>query len=1061
MSQTYDIVLKSHINEVLILDLDEIFSLKKAMPSDRKHCCLKKSMYIMHPNKITDSNMKSILSFILLMFLSSVSYSQYYSTGQDPANTKWKQINTADFRIVFPANYEAKARYLAILFQDLKEKGGKDLTHIPKKFSILLHTQSATSNGLVAWAPKRMELYSTPPQNDDTQAWMDHLATHEYRHVLQMDKLEQGFTRILNVILGQQATALVVGLYLPPWFMEGDAVCAETALSESGRGRSAEFEQEMRAQLLEKGAYSYDKAAMGSYKGFVPNRYTLGYYLVGKSRIHYGDYMWDNTLNKIGEAPMKINCLSANLKHGMMNKRSALYQELKKKQDSYLKADYKVEVIDWNEVEKLNKHRDGKLMLYADVMSELKWEWQNQDFETKTTQIKPLVQEKTIYTNYRYPHISEQGLLLMKSGLADALSFVELDENGLEKEVFVPGFDYRTGFDYKNNKLLWSEYQADLRWQHGDKTVIVTYDLQTQTKRKYKLNSNCFAPVFSEDGKKILSVEVDSKGESTLSIIDAETASSIKRIAAKKNEFFMTPQWAKNDQTIVLIIQVNGEKRLIELDLETETRKLLYAADKTNISQPYVSDDYVFFTSSHTGINNIFAYEWENGHISQLTSSRFGARDPYYHQSKNALYYSDYSADGYTPIELDLASGLWKKLDGKQTGFKLAEQLSDQLGEKLQPDTSKLDQWQVKPYSRLAHTFKFHSWAPLFVAPDEAKVDIGISASSQNLLNTFFTTVGYKKEEGYENGQLYLNLSYQRFFPIFDSKLEYGIRSLSHTGRADDPSNTEDILIPLNTEWKQLEWENSVTLPFNLSSGKHATFLRPKFSYNIYKSTDFQSRILSDQFDPNDFVFNNIDRTFKELEYQIYFSHSIKSSQRDLQSLWAQYLRFDYRYSPTKDNNAGKVWSGIGQFNLPGFAKHHGISVYAGYQNRSKLSTSFGNAIKSPRGVSNLFGLDCATISLDYRMPLAYPDWNMGGLAYIKRVKMGAFIDYGIEKGKFINEEILFQFDNRITSLGLEFTADMHVLRLPIPLNLGFRLGYENQTNSVFADVLLSYSLAF
>ena len=1014
----------------------------------------------MHPNIITDSNMKSILSLVLLVFLSSVSYSQYYSTGQDPANTKWKQINTTDFRIVFPADYEAKAKYLASLFQDLKKKGGKDLNHTPKKFSVILHTQSATSNGLVAWAPKRMELYSTPPQNDDTQAWMDHLATHEYRHVLQMDKLEQGFTRILNAILGQQATALVVGLYLPPWFMEGDAVCSETALSVSGRGRSAEFEQEMRAQLLEKGAYSYDKAAMGSYKDFVPNRYTLGYYLVGKSRIHYGDYMWNNTLNKIGEAPMKVNCLSVSLKQGMMNKRSVLYQEFKQKQDAYLKTDHKVEIIDWKEVEKLNTHKDGKLMLYADVMSELKWEWQNQDAQIKKTHIKPLIEEKDIFTNYRYPHIGDEGLLLMKTGLADALSFVKLDKNGLEQEIFVPGFDYRTGFDYKNNKLLWSEYQSHLRWQHADKAVIVSYDIQTETKKKYKLEGNCFAPVFSEDGKKILSIEVDSKGESSLLIIDTETSSTIKRIAANKDEFFMTPQWAKNDQTIVLIVQANGGKKLIELDLETEGRKLLYDADKTNISQPHVSDDYVFFTSSRTGIDNIFAYEWENCQISQLTSSRFGARDPFYHQSKNKLYYSDYSSDGYTPIDLDLASGLWKKQDGEQSKFKLAEQLSDQLGEKLQPDTTNLDQWQVKPYSRLAHTFKFHSWAPLFVAPDDAKIDIGISVSSQNLLNTFFTTVGYKKEEGYENGQFYLNLSYQRFFPIFDSKLEYGKKSLSHIGRVDDPDNIEDIFIPLDTEWKQLEWENSVTLPFNLSSGKHATFLKPKLSYNIYKSTGFQSKVVSDLYDQNDFVFNYTDRTFKELEYQVYFSHSIKNSQRDLQSKWAQFLRLDYRYSPNEDS-VGEVWSGIGQFNLPGFAKHHGISVYAGYQNRSKLNSSFGNAIKSPRGVSNLFGLDCSLLSFDYRMPLAYPDWNLGGLAYIKRFKMGAFIDYGMEKGQYVHIENLIQFDNRITSAGLEFTADMHVLRLPIPVNLGFRLGYENETNSVFGDVLLSYSVAF
>lgn len=1004
--------------------------------------------------------MKTILYFLALMLISTASFSQYYSTGQEPSSLEWKQINTKDFRIVFPIQYESKARYLASLFQDLKTKAGKDLKHIPKKFSIVLHTQSATSNGLVVWAPKRMELYATAPQDGDSQDWLNHLATHEYRHIIQMDILERGFTRILNTLLGQQATALVVGLYLPGWFMEGDAVCMETALSESGRGRQPEFEQELRAQLLEKGAYSYDKAVLGSYKDFIPNRYTLGYYLVGKSREHYGDDFWKKTLRKVGEESMKVNCFSTGLKLGMMHKRNSVFDAFKERQAAYANAEFDVENIDWDQVQELNTHKDGKLTLYADVMSELKWEWQVQDRKLIAAPSKSIIQPKAIYTHYRFPHLSDEGdLLLSKTGLADALSFVSIDAQGKEKTVFIPGFDYRIGYDYKNGKLLWSEYKADLRWQHADKALMVSYDTKTGKRKTYKQKHNCFAPVFSKDGKRILTVEMHTDGTGALVIIDENTNEIIQRIKAGVNELFMTPQWAKNDESIVVMIQSNDEKCLVEIDLKSEKRRLLYRSGKTNISQPQISDQYVFFTSSHTGIDNIFAYEWESGQVSQLTSSRFGARDPYFDASHNTLYYSDYSADGYEPHAVDIDNCLWKKQEGELYQFPLAEQLSDQLGEKLHPDTSNLAQWHVKPYNRLAHSFNFHSWAPVFISPTEENMDIGISASSQNLLNTLFTTVGYKKQEGYDKGQFYLNLSYQRFFPIFNSKLEYGKPSLAYLGQRKNMSTGEDDTLPLDTEWKQLEWENSVSLPFNLSSGRHATFLRPKFSYNIYQFTDYQTQILSPGFNPQSYNLNIANRTFEELEYQLYFSHSIKASQRDLQSPWAQFLQVDYRNSLSKASNAGNVFSGIGLFHFPGLVKHHGLSVYAAYQHRTTLNTSFGNTIKSPRGVSNLLGLDCSIMSLDYRLPLAYPDWSLGGLAYIKRIKMGAFIDYGMEQGHYINTDNLrVNFDNKIASAGLEFTADMHVLRLPIPLNLGFRLGYENETNSVFGNLLLSYS---
>ncbi|RXQ95581.1 hypothetical protein EO244_06875 [Ancylomarina salipaludis] len=1003
--------------------------------------------------------MKTILYFLALMLISTASFSQYYSTGQEPSSLEWKQINTHDFRIVFPVQYESKARYLATLFQDLKAKAGKDLKHTPKKFSIVLHTQSATSNGMVVWAPKRMELYATAPQDGDNQDWLNHLATHEYRHIIQMDILERGFTRILNTLFGQQATALVVGLYLPAWFMEGDAVCVETALSESGRGRQPEFEQELKAQLLEKGTYSYDKAVLGSYKDFIPNRYTLGYYLVGKSRQHYGDEFWRNTLRKVGAESMKVNCFSTGLKLGMMHKRNQVFAELKERQAIHANTEFDVENIDWDQVQELNTHKDGKLTLYADVMSELKWEWQVQDKKRIAAPSKWITKPKAIYTHYRFPHLSDEGdLLLSKSGLADAQSFVSIDAQGTEKTVFIPGFDYRTGYDYKNGKLLWSEYKADLRWQHADKALIVSYDTKTGKRKTYKQKQNCYAPVFSGDGKRILAVEMHPDGTCALVIIDENTNEMIQRIKANGNAFFMTPQWAKNDKSIIVMIQSNDEKCLVDIDLKSEKRRVLYRAGKTNISQPLVSDRYVFFTSSHTGTDNIFAYEWESGQVSQLTSSRFGARDPYFDADHNTLYYSDYSADGYEPHAVDIDHCLWKKQEGEAYTFPLAGQLSDQLGEKLQADTLNLAQWQVKPYNRLTHTFNFHSWAPVFISPDEENMDIGISASSQNLLNTLFTTVGYRKQEGYDKGQFYLNLSYQRFFPIFNSKLEYGKPSLAYFGQRKNLSTGEDESLPLDTEWKQVEWENSVTLPFNLSSGRHSVFLRPKFSYNIYQFRDYQTQILSSEFNPQFYNLNIANRTLTELEYQLYFSHSVKASKRDLQSPWAQYLQFAYRNSPSKESNAGELWSALGQFNFPGFAKHHGISLYAGYQNRSELNTIFGNSIKSPRGVSDLFGFDCAIVSADYRMPIAYPDWSMGGLAYFKRIKMGAFIDYGIEKGHFIHNESLINFDNRITSAGLEFTADMHVLRLPIPLNLGFRLGYENETNAVFGNLLLSYS---
>ena len=156
---------------------------------------------------------------------------------------------------------------------------------------------------MVPIAPLRAEFYEMPSQNIYPQIWQDQLTLHEYRHVVQINKMRQGMTQGLYYIFGEQGVALVMGLWLPFWFIEGDAVYSETILSKSGRGRVPEFIYTLKAQVLDKKIYKYDKASFGSYKDFVPDHYTLGYQLVAKGIENYGIEMWDRTLDRVARRP--------------------------------------------------------------------------------------------------------------------------------------------------------------------------------------------------------------------------------------------------------------------------------------------------------------------------------------------------------------------------------------------------------------------------------------------------------------------------------------------------------------------------------------------------------------------------------------------------------------------------------------------------------------------------------------------------------------------------------------------------------------------------------------
>jgi len=52
------------------------------------------------------------LKFLLLIVFGLCAFfanAQYYLNGQDPASTKWKQLNTENFQVIFPEGYERNA----------------------------------------------------------------------------------------------------------------------------------------------------------------------------------------------------------------------------------------------------------------------------------------------------------------------------------------------------------------------------------------------------------------------------------------------------------------------------------------------------------------------------------------------------------------------------------------------------------------------------------------------------------------------------------------------------------------------------------------------------------------------------------------------------------------------------------------------------------------------------------------------------------------------------------------------------------------------------------------
>jgi hypothetical protein len=127
-------------------------------------------------------------------------------------------------------------------------------------------------------------------------------------------------------------------------------------------------------------------------------------------------------------------------------------------------------------------------------------------------------------------------------------------------------------------------------------------------------------------------------------------------------------------------------------------------------------------------------------------------------------------------------------------------------------------------------------------------------------------------------------------------------------------------------------------------------------------------------------------------------------------------------------------------FYSPGILQNHSFQASFNYQN-SDGAYAFNIEIPRISGYNNLNTSTKLrnTLLLDYKLPLFYPDAEIGPIAYIKRVKGGLFTDFeNIGKGS--------KFYAR--SYGFELSADMNLMRFYLPdFELAGKIIFTNETS--------------
>lgn len=958
---------------------------------------------------------KIVLVSILILWGIGHANGQFFQTGQDPSLIRWRQINTLDFKVIYPEEFENQAQRVAFILSKVYDYGWKTLNFHPHKISVVLHTRTVKSNGLVAWAPKRIELFTTPNQQIYSQDWLEQLGLHEFRHLVQMDKIQTELPLIIKGILGQQAAAIVVGAYLPFWFLEGDAVATETALSKSGRGRMAAFSMDYRAQLVEKGKFSFSKAYLGSYRNYVPDYYQLGYWMVAKSREQFGPDMWEKALQMIGRKPLSLTPLNSSLKSvtGLSTKN-----------------------------------------LYKKIFDDLKTEWQDSLRKRAIDSVKVITQRRKVYTQYIYPaYYNDSVVFAYRTSLDDIGRFVLIYPNGTQKVIFTPGAIFEESVSLENNLLIWAENRADIRWEHSDRSVIQVLNIDTKMRYEIHPENKLFSPVISPDLKSFAAVEVDPANNFYLSVFDLRSGELKFRVKTPDNQYFFTPRWDEKGERLFAILLSEKGKYLASVDLTTKKIEPLTEPTYANLRNPSWFKNKLIFTADFSGVDNLYWLDIKSGKISEAASVKFGADYPVVSPSGKQILFSSYTADGYELVTIPNSDSNQVIRSIQLQPVRLADKLAAQeLGV---PDLSKPDSigYSSRKYSKLGHIFNFHSWAPAYIDVDNYEIHPGASLFSQNVLGTAETRLGFNYNSADRTGEWELNFKYKGWYPEIEAQISDG-KFASTYRLVTNTIDQNNRIIRSDTTQERFTWQKiaaslDLRLPLNLSKGKYYRILYPEIKYSFTQETPGGNA--PDNFHPNH---------FQSLAYRVYFYNLLSQSAQNLMPRWGQQVDLIFQHTPFNGSDLGNIAGIQGALYFPGLTKNSGIRIYQGYQQRHFVGhTSFSDFVSFPRGFATYLNDKMYVSKIDYKLPLFYPDFSLGRFTYVKRIKSSLFYDYGWLSVPIIDSKgTIHPDDHQLTfrSTGIELTSDMHFFRFFAPVELGCRAYYRPDYQDWGFDLLLS-----
>jgi len=971
--------------------------------------------------------MKRLFAIVISVLAATLAASaQFYSVGNEPP-MKWSQITTPGFRVVYPAGLDSLAREYAYSLEKYRQVVGNTCYTAPNELyrnpmPVVLHPFNAYANGSVSWAPRIMNLYTTPEAYGmEAWPWIDQLTLHESRHVsqLQMGKFP-GLFRFFSAITGQLTTGALSAIYPGPALLEGDAVAAETALSRYGRGRSSQFLNYYKVSF-DAGQYrNFWKWRWDSQKYYTPDHYRAGYSLVAGMRATYGE----------------------------PNFTGIYYERLDRCAVRFFNLQRTVRQVSGKSFRKS----------YREIQQHFHEEWKAEDAvrEAKAPFMygEPVSRPDRLFDGYSNLHFLNGELLAKRAGLQRNTELVKVSEGGRGRhQQYLSSMASKIMVNPTDSSCWWTEYKPSLCWDMKSWSLLKTKDAAGK-ERTVAAGRRLYNVAIHESGKKIATAEYYAEGGSALDIFspEGELLDSIKAPAGLQ---VVEPVYVGD---VLYTTAVNSEGYEI---YRVPDWTVIAGPIFSQMAAPICKDGRIWFLCEASGQMELHSVDPAYGEILRHTSTHYGIGSFAFSPDGAELFYTTLSPDSKGVYKLKTSSLIALEEDFLPTPVKTAELLS--AGEKVQPADGDFLLSEPEPYDRVRHAFRFHSWAPVYVdyepmedisfATNQYASSVGATAMFQNDLATVTGNVGVSLMSLYDDildyyreGDIIIeddpgHIDSALFKPSLHAQLLYTGLPVKFQFRADinernayrdryevaGSGNDKYYYCQRTDSGKALvKLSAQFYIPFNLSKGAWQRGLIPSYRFSFtndempdmgvhwgninpgYRSGSFRG-IASLRF------YNVLPGTSSGIFPRFGFgleAGNVKSNNEQL------HLYPSGRFSCDNNNYASAY------VYLPGIMRTHGIAIQ-GY-----VSKSYGSDIVERRR---------AFASAEYALPFAPVDWSfLGPIAYIRNFEFRAHYTADWDK---MNNLRAGSSDKTVTQrVGASLLMRLsNFLWVPYDFRLGFR----------------------